>query len=252
MKTRLMCHFDLNRAKIEKEKKEHARQHGMIRTEFSGGEIAEEMEKERQLFQLQMCEVSHMTTLKWLDFNMTNQLPRSVFSIWWRSTRSKWRKGSTSCRTSSSISTLSASTSKSLHFFLHGNSRTPCSLKEQFTQTWILHVHMFSLDASLNSRPDQLNFCNDLFINVIRYSVYLCLFNSNNDGEVFFYWICSSISDDFSVCLVSSRTAWKLWRVWNRLWRNWPQTWRRWGIKGLFHQNVSAWFFFVADFSERF
>lgn len=49
--------FDLCRAKIEKEKREHAKQHGMIRTEFSGGEIAEEMEKERRLFQLQMCEV---------------------------------------------------------------------------------------------------------------------------------------------------------------------------------------------------
>lgn len=43
--------------KIEKEKKEHARQHGMIRTEISGAEIAEEMEKERRFFQLQMCEV---------------------------------------------------------------------------------------------------------------------------------------------------------------------------------------------------
>lgn len=53
--------FDLRRAKIEKEKREHARQHGMIRTEFSGGEIAEEMEKERQMFQLQMCEVSTET-----------------------------------------------------------------------------------------------------------------------------------------------------------------------------------------------
>ena len=45
------------RNKIEKEKREHAKQHGMIRTEFSGGEIAEDMEKERRLFQLQMCEV---------------------------------------------------------------------------------------------------------------------------------------------------------------------------------------------------
>lgn len=49
------------RAKIEKEKREHARQHGMIRTEFSGGEIAEDMEKERRLFQLQMCEVNSVT-----------------------------------------------------------------------------------------------------------------------------------------------------------------------------------------------
>lgn len=48
----------LGSTKIEKEKKEHARQHGMIRTEISGAEIAEEMEKERRFFQLQMCEVS--------------------------------------------------------------------------------------------------------------------------------------------------------------------------------------------------
>lgn len=50
--SRLVCS-----TKIEKEKKEHARQHGMIRTEISGAEIAEEMEKERRFFQLQMCEV---------------------------------------------------------------------------------------------------------------------------------------------------------------------------------------------------
>lgn len=47
----------LCRTKIEKEKKEHAKLHGMIRTEISGAEIAEEMEKERRFFQLQMCEV---------------------------------------------------------------------------------------------------------------------------------------------------------------------------------------------------
>ncbi|XP_045404958.1 arf-GAP with SH3 domain, ANK repeat and PH domain-containing protein 2 isoform X1 [Lemur catta] len=45
-----------SRTKIEKEKKEHAKLHGMIRTEISGAEIAEEMEKERRFFQLQMCE----------------------------------------------------------------------------------------------------------------------------------------------------------------------------------------------------
>ncbi|XP_031435904.1 arf-GAP with SH3 domain, ANK repeat and PH domain-containing protein 2a isoform X2 [Clupea harengus] len=49
-------HSLLRGTKIEKEKKEHARQHGMIRTEISGAEIAEEMEKERRFFQLQMCE----------------------------------------------------------------------------------------------------------------------------------------------------------------------------------------------------
>ncbi|XP_035277023.1 arf-GAP with SH3 domain, ANK repeat and PH domain-containing protein 2b isoform X1 [Anguilla anguilla] len=48
--------YETKVTKIEKEKKEHAKQHGMIRTEISGGEIAEEMEKERRLFQLQMCE----------------------------------------------------------------------------------------------------------------------------------------------------------------------------------------------------
>uniref|UniRef100_A0A8D3CVJ7 Un-named sa1614 n=1 Tax=Scophthalmus maximus TaxID=52904 RepID=A0A8D3CVJ7_SCOMX len=41
---------------IEKEKRELARQYGMVRTEVSGGEIAEELEKERRSFQLSMCE----------------------------------------------------------------------------------------------------------------------------------------------------------------------------------------------------
>lgn len=57
--------------KIEKEKKEHARQHGMIRTEISGAEIAEEMEKERRFFQLQMCEVSLVTTITMTISGMT-------------------------------------------------------------------------------------------------------------------------------------------------------------------------------------
>uniref|UniRef100_A0A672H7Z3 ArfGAP with SH3 domain, ankyrin repeat and PH domain 1b n=1 Tax=Salarias fasciatus TaxID=181472 RepID=A0A672H7Z3_SALFA len=57
--------------KIEKEKREHAKQHGMIRTEITGAEIAEEMEKERRLFQLQMCEylikVNEIKTKKGVD-----------------------------------------------------------------------------------------------------------------------------------------------------------------------------------------
>lgn len=42
--------------KIEKEKKQQAKEAGMIRTEVTSAEIADEMEKERKLFQLQMCE----------------------------------------------------------------------------------------------------------------------------------------------------------------------------------------------------
>ncbi|XP_037541920.1 arf-GAP with SH3 domain, ANK repeat and PH domain-containing protein 2b [Nematolebias whitei] len=64
--------YETKLAKIEKEKREHAKQHGMIRTEFSGGEIAEEMEKERRMFQLQMCEyllkVNEIKLKKGVDF----------------------------------------------------------------------------------------------------------------------------------------------------------------------------------------
>lgn len=50
--------------KIEKEKKSQAKEVGMIRTEVNPAEIADEMEKERKMFQLQMCEVSGV---KWND-----------------------------------------------------------------------------------------------------------------------------------------------------------------------------------------
>nr|XP_054604192.1 arf-GAP with SH3 domain, ANK repeat and PH domain-containing protein 2b isoform X2 [Nothobranchius furzeri] len=64
--------YETKVAKIEKEKREHAKQHGMIRTEISGGEIAEEMEKERRMFQLQMCEylikVNEIKVKKGADF----------------------------------------------------------------------------------------------------------------------------------------------------------------------------------------
>uniref|UniRef100_A0AAX7TF81 Un-named sa1614 n=1 Tax=Astatotilapia calliptera TaxID=8154 RepID=A0AAX7TF81_ASTCA len=45
-----------NLKQVEKEKRELARQYGMVRSEVSGGEIAEELEKERRSFQLSMCE----------------------------------------------------------------------------------------------------------------------------------------------------------------------------------------------------
>ncbi|XP_045907136.1 arf-GAP with SH3 domain, ANK repeat and PH domain-containing protein 1a [Micropterus dolomieu] len=63
--------YETKLTKIEKEKREHAKQHGMIRTEITGAEIAEEMEKERRLFQLQMCEylikVNEIKTKKGVD-----------------------------------------------------------------------------------------------------------------------------------------------------------------------------------------
>lgn len=43
------------RGKLEKERKEKTKQLGLIRTEGSDG--AEDMERERRTFQLQMCEV---------------------------------------------------------------------------------------------------------------------------------------------------------------------------------------------------
>ncbi|CAG5095678.1 hypothetical protein G9C98_007807 [Cotesia typhae] len=48
--------YEAKYAKIEKEKKQHAKEAGLIRSEVTPAEIADEMEKERRLFQLQMCE----------------------------------------------------------------------------------------------------------------------------------------------------------------------------------------------------
>ncbi|NXP46421.1 ASAP1 protein, partial [Heliornis fulica] len=63
--------YESKLAKIEKEKRELAKQHGMVRSEVSGGEIAEEMEKERRTFQLAMCEylikVNEIKTKKGID-----------------------------------------------------------------------------------------------------------------------------------------------------------------------------------------
>ncbi|KAM9349484.1 arf-GAP with SH3 domain, ANK repeat and PH domain-containing protein 1a [Symphorus nematophorus] len=63
--------YETKFSKVEKEKREHARQHGMIRSEVTGAEIAEETEKERRLLQLQMCEylikVNEIKTKKGVD-----------------------------------------------------------------------------------------------------------------------------------------------------------------------------------------
>ncbi|XP_071963232.1 arf-GAP with SH3 domain, ANK repeat and PH domain-containing protein 2-like isoform X2 [Antedon mediterranea] len=48
--------YDTKFSKIEKEKKQQAKDAGLIRTEVTGAEIAEEMEKERRMFQHCMCE----------------------------------------------------------------------------------------------------------------------------------------------------------------------------------------------------
>ncbi|XP_034249215.1 arfGAP with SH3 domain, ANK repeat and PH domain-containing protein isoform X2 [Thrips palmi] len=48
--------YEAKYTKIEKEKKAQAKEAGLIRTEITAPEVAEEMEKERRLFQLQMCE----------------------------------------------------------------------------------------------------------------------------------------------------------------------------------------------------
>ncbi|CAB0016648.1 unnamed protein product [Nesidiocoris tenuis] len=48
--------YETKYGKIEKEKKQQAKEAGLIRTEVTSAEIADDMEKERRLFQLQMCE----------------------------------------------------------------------------------------------------------------------------------------------------------------------------------------------------
>ncbi|KAH0619025.1 hypothetical protein JD844_018628 [Phrynosoma platyrhinos] len=68
--------YESKLAKIEKEKRELAKQYGMVRTEVVGGEIAEEMEKERRMFQLHMCEylikVNEIKTKKGVDLLQNN------------------------------------------------------------------------------------------------------------------------------------------------------------------------------------
>ncbi|XP_022247586.1 arfGAP with SH3 domain, ANK repeat and PH domain-containing protein-like isoform X2 [Limulus polyphemus] len=48
--------YETKMAKLEKEKKQAAKEAGMIRTEITPAEVADEMEEERRMFQLQLCE----------------------------------------------------------------------------------------------------------------------------------------------------------------------------------------------------
>ncbi|XP_072853169.2 arf-GAP with SH3 domain, ANK repeat and PH domain-containing protein 1 isoform X2 [Pogona vitticeps] len=68
--------YESKLSKIEKEKRDLAKQYGMVRTEVVGGEIAEEMEKERRMFQLHMCEylikVNEIKTKKGVDLLQNN------------------------------------------------------------------------------------------------------------------------------------------------------------------------------------
>lgn len=63
--------YETKYIKIEKEKKQQAKEAGLIRTEVTAAEIADDMEKERRLFQLQMCEylikVNEIKTKKGLE-----------------------------------------------------------------------------------------------------------------------------------------------------------------------------------------
>ena len=55
--------YDTKYAKLEKEEKAQAKEAGFIRSEITAAEVAEELDPERKMFQLQMCEVIIMTCL---------------------------------------------------------------------------------------------------------------------------------------------------------------------------------------------
>ncbi|XP_054161063.1 arf-GAP with SH3 domain, ANK repeat and PH domain-containing protein 2-like [Oppia nitens] len=48
--------YETKITKIEKEKRAQAKEAGLIRTEITGAEVADEMDRERKVFQLQMCD----------------------------------------------------------------------------------------------------------------------------------------------------------------------------------------------------
>ncbi|XP_069978926.1 arfGAP with SH3 domain, ANK repeat and PH domain-containing protein isoform X3 [Penaeus vannamei] len=64
--------YDAKFAKIEKDKKAQAKEAGFFKVEVDAAEVAEEMSKERKMFQLQMCDylikVNEIKTKKGVDF----------------------------------------------------------------------------------------------------------------------------------------------------------------------------------------
>jgi hypothetical protein len=67
--------YEAKYAKIEKEKKQQAKEAGLIRTEVTSAEIADEMEKERRVFQLQMCEVQYLSSVESLSYYSVLNMP---------------------------------------------------------------------------------------------------------------------------------------------------------------------------------
>ncbi|KAM6404495.1 LOW QUALITY PROTEIN: arf-GAP with SH3 domain, ANK repeat and PH domain-containing protein 1-like [Rhynochetos jubatus] len=80
--------YESKLTKIEKEKRKLAKQHGTVRSEVSGGEITQEMEKELRTFQLNMCEylinVNEIKTKKGIDLLQNPIKHFSSLFKWWR------------------------------------------------------------------------------------------------------------------------------------------------------------------------
>ena len=66
--------YDTKFSKLEKERKAQAKEAGFIRSEVSAAEVVEELDPERKMYQLQMCEVSNRSLL----FPVQDQLVQSL------------------------------------------------------------------------------------------------------------------------------------------------------------------------------
>lgn len=80
--------YDAKYGKLEKEKKAQAKEAGLIRSEITAAEVAEELDPERKLFQLQMCEVTLPLVL--LPLDRCCHLPLNGLSTVHSRRRMKW------------------------------------------------------------------------------------------------------------------------------------------------------------------